>query len=311
MQAYVGITDYEWYRLLSGQLQFEEVNFWQPGGTRAFRALQPGELFLFKLHAPRQFVVGGGFFAHATRFPVSLAWETFAEANGAHSLEEMRARIERYRKAPARPHEDYTIGCVLLEQPFFLREVAWIPAPRDWHPNIVQGKTYDLGVEPGRSLWRQVQRALGAAGPASVWPAEWGEPEQPRYGEPTPIRPRLGQGSFRILVTDAYGRRCAITGERVLPVLQAAHIRPYARGGEHRVDNGLLLRSDLHTLFDRGYLTVTPEFRLEVSRRIREDFDNGRHYYGLDGQRIQIPRDPAHRPAQESLRWHNDCAFLG
>jgi len=311
MQAYVGITDYEWYQLLASRPQRDEVNFWQPGGRRIFRALQPGELLLFKLHAPRHSVVGGGFFAHATRLPVSLAWEAFGEANGVTSLAEMRTRIEKYRKAPAEPHGDYTIGCILLEQPFFLRQDAWIPAPPDWHPNIVQGKTYDLNAEPGRALWGRVEAAIRTPGAAQQWPAAWRDPGPPRYGEPTLMRPRLGQGSFRILVTDAYERRCAVTGERVLPVLEAAHIRPYASGGEHRVDNGLLLRSDLHTLFDRGYVTVTPTLELEVSRRIREDFANGRHYYALHGEAVRAPENPTERPAADFLRWHNEGVFLG
>jgi HNH endonuclease len=311
MQAYVGITDYAWYQLLASRPHLEEVNFWQPGGKSVFRALQPGELFLFKLHAPRHFVVGGGFFAHASRLPVSIAWEAFGEANGAQSLVEMRARIEQYRRAPAQPHEDYTIGCILIEQPFFLPEALWIPAPPDWHPNIVQGKTYDLHAEPGRSLWGQLSESIRARGADATWPAEWRDRDAPRYGEPTLVRPRLGQGSFRILVTDAYDRRCAVTGERVLPVLEAAHIRPYASGGEHRVDNGLLLRSDLHTLFDRGYVTVTPTLDLEVSRRIREDFENGRHYYALHGERVREPTDRGQRPSAEFLRWHNEEAYLG
>ena len=112
------------------------------------------------------------------------------------------------------------------------------------------------------------------------------------------------------MVTDAYERRCAITGERVLPVLEAAHIRPYAQGGEHRTDNGLLLRSDLHTLFDRGYLTVAPDLRVEISPRIREEFDNGRDYYALQGRSIRAPGRAADRPAIERLRWHNEELFL-
>lgn len=311
MQAYVGITDYEWYQLLANRSTLDEVNFWQPGGSRVFRALRPGDLFLFKLHAPRHSVVGGGFFAHATRLPVTLAWDSFGEANGATSLTEMRARIERYRKTAAKPHEDYTIGCILLEQPFFLPEHLWLPAPPDWHPNIVQGKTYDLRAEQGRALWGRVQEAIRASGAAGEWPAEWRDISQPRYGEPSLLRPRLGQGSFRILVTDAYERRCAVTGERVLPVLEAAHIRPYAMGGEHRVDNGLLLRSDLHTLFDRGYVTVTPALRVEVSRRIRDDFDNGRNYYGLQGNPVREPTDHSQRPSAEFLQWHNEQVYLG
>jgi putative restriction endonuclease len=102
------------------------------------------------------------------------------------------------------------------------------------------------------------------------------EEEEARYGEEFVMRAQLAQGAFRVLVTEAYTRRYAVTGERTLPVLQAAHIKPFAKSGPHRVDNGLLLRSGLHTLFDRGYVTVTPEHRVEVSRRIREEFENGR-----------------------------------
>jgi putative restriction endonuclease len=310
MKAWVGITDFDWYRQLAARPELDEVNFWQPSGGREFGVLQPGELFLFKLHAPRRSIVGGGFFAHATRLPLSLAWDAFAEKNGAQTLHEMRTRVERYRKAPAEPHGNYIIGCILLEQPFFLPERLWIPEPPDWHANTVQGKSYDLQADAGRALWHRVEGALHALRASGELPSPLAEIEA-RFGEPRLFRPRLGQASFRILVTDAYDRRCAITDERVLPVLEAAHIKPYASGGEHQVDNGLLLRSDLHTLFDRGYLTVTPDLQLEVSRRIRDDFDNGRHYYALHGRRIRIPGDPTERPSGEFLRWHNEEAYLG
>ena len=69
MRLRVGITDGDWFELLAAQPNLEEVNFWQPGGNRHFRALDPGELFLFKLHSPNDFIVGGGLFAHATLLP--------------------------------------------------------------------------------------------------------------------------------------------------------------------------------------------------------------------------------------------------
>jgi putative restriction endonuclease len=99
------------------------------------------------------------------------------------------------------------------------------------------------------------------------------------FGKELTTRPRLGQGGFRVMVMDEYSRRCAITGEKTLPVLEAAHIKPYAENGPHQVSNGILMRSDLHTLFDNGYMTLTKEFNIEVSRRIREEFSNGREYY--------------------------------
>src|SRR3954470_9276199 len=94
----VAVTDNDWFEMLRRQRDLREVNFWAPSAAN-FRALQPGELFLFKLHAPRNVIVGGGIFAYVNALPCSLAWTAFAEANGARSLLQMRARISRYRKA--------------------------------------------------------------------------------------------------------------------------------------------------------------------------------------------------------------------
>jgi putative restriction endonuclease len=112
-------------------------------------------------------------------------------------------------------------------------------------------------------------------------------------------------------VTDTYDRRCAVTRERTLPALDAAHVRPYAEGGLHEVTNGLLLRRDIHSLFDRGYVTVTPELRFEVSHRIKEEFENGRDYYALHGRSVQPPDDVSRQPDRQALTWHNENRYLG
>jgi putative restriction endonuclease len=107
-------------------------------------------------------------------------------------------------------------------------------------------------------------------------------------------------------VTDAYERRCTITGERTLPVLEAAHIQPYSLGGPHQPENGLLLRSDLHTLFDQGYVTVdADQLKVVVSNRIREEFENGRDYYHLHGRAIRLPHEGNSLPSREYLTFHN------
>ncbi len=77
MVLYVGVTDENWYQQLSAQKP-DEVNFWSPSG-RPFKALQEGELFLFKLHAPRNYIVGGGFFVRFSALPPFLAWQAFGE----------------------------------------------------------------------------------------------------------------------------------------------------------------------------------------------------------------------------------------
>lgn len=105
MRAWVGVTDEAWFRYLKSRPVLDELNFWQPGGNRQFGTLKPGEPFLFKLHRPKDYIVGGGFFTHSALLPTSLAWEAFEAKNGATSLEEMRLRIEKYRRgaAPSQP----------------------------------------------------------------------------------------------------------------------------------------------------------------------------------------------------------------
>ena len=268
-------------------------------------ALEPGTLFLFKLHAAQGGqIVGGGYFLKYEAMPIRWTWDAFGEENGAATFKEMVARIGRYRRTAVDIQAD-RVGCLVLVEPFFLDDSDWIDAPADWAPNIVQGKSYDSDVGEGARIWSQVRLALARAMPMDHAIAEQ------RYGQPILVHPRLGQGAFRLLVTDAYERRCAVTRERTLPVLDAAHIRPYAASGPHDLRNGILLRKDLHALFDAGYVTVTSALELRVSRRIREEFENGRDYYALDKAPVHVPTLPAHRPSAEYLVWHGDTVFRG
>jgi putative restriction endonuclease len=305
MRAFIGVTDFAWYSYLAAIQGLDEVNFWQPSASTHFKALQPGEPFLFKLHSPRNYIVGGGFFAYNTISPVSLAWEAFGVKNGAYTLKEMRVRIEKYRNSQPSQTEDYEIGCILLEQPFFFRKDEWIPAPANWSRNIVRGKGYDTTIGEGKRVWDAVKLRMQVVSiPMRV-------EEGRRYGDPVLVTPRLGQGSFRIMVTDAYGRRCAVTNERTLPALDAAHIKPYIENGPHDVQNGILFRSDIHKLFDIGYVTVSEDYRFEVSRRIKEEFENGRDYYALQGKKILLPSSKSSWPEKNFIQWHHENVFRG
>jgi len=105
----IAVTDDDWFEMLRQPPGRAEVNFWAPSGV-GFQALEPGELFLFKLHSPRNYIVGGGIFAYANVMPCSLAWAAFGEANGAGSSQEMRTRIAKYKKIDPADRSDFTIG---------------------------------------------------------------------------------------------------------------------------------------------------------------------------------------------------------
>ncbi len=301
LKYFVAVTDKSWFRQLAEQ-QPNEVNFWRPSGAK-FKALDLGEPLLFKLHSPDNYIVGGGHFLRYSQLPVSLAWEAFGPKNGVQNLERFLDRIRKYRRE-AFKEADPTIGCIILVEPFFLPEGSWIPVPRDWPMNAVQGKSYSTAETTGALLWRHVEERLDGRQGLRV-----GE-EAARYRQ-NEVRQRLGQGAFRVEVTEVYQRRCAITGERTLPVLQAAHIKPYSMNGPHRVENGLCLRADMHILFDQGYLTVTPNMVVEVSREIKERFENGRDYYAYHGQKLSVlPPSESDQPAREFLEWHNQRMFI-
>lgn len=309
MNAYVAATDLEWFNFLANRPDVDEVNFWYPkpwGGQ--FRVLETGQPLLFKLKKPFHAIAGGGYFSQYWEVPLSIAWETFGWKNGAEAHLEVWRRIKRLRREHPRPGDDPVIGCVVLVEPFFWAEDQWIQDPPGFQRNTQRGRTYDLRSGDGKSIWDQV-----VARPFSRGVREM--PEQTGdfggYGDPLSQPRRLGQGAFRALVTETYQRRCAITQERALPALEAAHILPFSQAREHSVRNGLLLRSDVHRLFDAGYVTVTPEYRVEASRRMKDDFNDGDNYLKLHGSRVWVPEAVGLRPDAETLGWHNENVFRG
>ncbi len=308
MKFYVGVTDKNWFDQLKAS-NSSEVNFWKPGSS-TFKALQPYDLFLFKLHAPYNYIVGGGFFVRFSLLPVFLAWQAFGEENGVKTIDELNRRIEKYRSRNS-IGTNQQIGCIILTDVFYFDEQDWIPVPSDWSNSIVQGKTYDDSTETGKRLYEEVMYRRPFHSPQRDTIAE-NRLVEPNQYELYVTKHRLGQGAFRISVTEAYNRRCAISGEKTLPVLQAAHIQPYSEEGPHQVNNGLLLRSDIHTLFDEGYITIDKDYRISVSNHLHDDYGNGRDYYKYHGQELLIlPNDVSSRPSKEFIEWHNDHVYLG
>jgi putative restriction endonuclease len=230
--------------------------------------------------------------------------------NGAPDFATMVDRIGRLRDDGGAADGDFRIGCIMLAGPVLFDEPDWVDPPADWpRTGIQQGKTYRLDEGEGQRVLRDC--LTRAEQGERHWNVDRVAEVGPRYGAPTLVRPRLGQGLFGLEVREAYRGACAVTGEHSGPVLEAAHIVPYGRGGEHLVTNGLLLRSDLHRLYDRGYVTVTPDHEFVVGERLRADFNNGRSYYALAGSGIRLPERQDQQPDRERLDWHAREVFKG
>ena len=306
--GYIGNTDKSWFDFLRDQKGIEEVNFWQPGALRNFRAVEPGSPFFLRLKAPHRVIGGMGFFSQYVQVPVAMAWDTFGPMNGADSLAAMRHAIGRYRRELSAAGTD-EIGCILLFHPVFFPDWMWIPQPSAWQDSIVSGARIDIDNGEGKRIFEACMDRVLMLHEDGQERAHDSVVAAAKFGAPYEVTPRLGQGAFRLAVTSAYARSCAVSGEHSLPVLDAAHIRPYSGEGDHRVSNGLLLRTDIHRLFDKGYVTVSPDFRFEVSARLREEFANGKIYYALHGTPVRLPAKAADSPDKKMLQWHNEHVF--
>src|SRR5665213_1397778 len=121
--------------------------------------------------------------------------DPFAEARAAEQVAH-QAKLAFYGGEVDDPRQDYVIGCRILTQPFFLPEENWIPIPASWSMHIQQGRIYDTSAGDGLHLWEAVMERSTILTGAPL--------TDRRSGDPTLIRPRLGQGAFRVSVTDVY-----------------------------------------------------------------------------------------------------------
>src|SRR5580704_9547817 len=311
---YVANTDNAWFDLLAEEPDLTEVNFWWPG-EQPFRVLQQGEILAFRLKSPRNKIGGFGIFSNYSRLPIQMAWETFGRSNGVSSLEGLRKAIAQFRtNVSVGPSTQ--IGSTVLVQPVFFPAHLWFDVPESWARNIVRGKQYSTNHHEGLELWKKLLNTAAASniakspGLPEKDQAPFIVPNQIRFGTPTLITPRLGQGAFRVAVTEAYGRQCAVTDGKVLPALDAAHIKPYAEGGEHVRSNGILLRKDIHSVFDAGYVTIKDDFKFSVSKKVKEVFNNGEEYLRLHGALVRRPERKSDWPDTEYLKWHNKERYL-
>jgi putative restriction endonuclease len=308
MNGFIALTDEGWYRYFLNHQPIDEVNFWRPSGA-TFKALQQGEPLIFKLKAKQNHrIVGFGLFLSFVKLRISYAWDLFRDRNGVESLGAMVERVQKYANCPEGPAAlNHQVGAILLISPIFFPPGMTVDPPRNWKPNIVSGKTYDLQEGEGRRVWQDClarARQLEADLPTdTVENLDLVLDSEQRFGTPRLTSPRLGQGTFRLEVSKAY-QRCAVSREHSLPALEASHIIPHSQKGPNTVDNGLLLRADIHRLYDQHYVSVTPDYEFVVSERLREEFNNGKVYYGLQGKRIVLPDDTAAHPRREYLEEH-------
>ncbi|MEX0314484.1 MAG: HNH endonuclease [Allomuricauda sp.] len=125
------------------------------------------------------------------------------------------------------------------------------------------------------------------------------------------VKTRVNQSFFRKTVLASYNFSCCITGISIQDLLIASHIIPWSRDNSNRVNpaNGLCLNSFHDKAFDRGLITVTPDYRIKTSQIVTntKDKETSKYFLPYDGQKIKLPQK--FYPDVKFLKWHNDNIF--
>lgn len=275
---YVGITDTNWMKLIKEQKDNigRYINFWTPG-TKNFKAIKQGELFLFKLHAKKSKgekgkIVGGAYFDGFEQMSVSEAWERFGYGNGTTSQFELKSAIDEYR---VRNNMDRNadIGCIVLRDPFFFEEDKCIESPADWGKSIVSGKKYDISEGIGYELYQHVSAMMNDnVDDIIILDIEADADKLQILGKEreTFIKARVNQSVFRERLLNKYDC-CCLCKVSNPKFLTASHIKPWADSENNEkldVDNGFLLCPNHDVLFDSGYISFDENGAIMISDQL-------------------------------------------
>ena len=232
----------------------------------------------------------------------SDAWKRYGLSNGVYDLKELVDRTQAYVEKNTQsfsPSSDPEIGCIILSDPVVFEEADFFK-PEDFGfefaKQVVKIKYFD-----GREIPNQLSSINTEPDYELVNP---GEGRKRR----TSVKDRIGQPAFRRAVLRAYKNRCAVTGMRVVEVLQAAHIQPYVDERSNHIKNGICLRADLHRLLDEGLIAIDDEYKIRVSTRLASA---SKGYGDLEGREIRLPKVKEDRPSKVALNYHRSNIFIG
>lgn len=301
---------YSWYQNVKAQYIVSgssSLNCWgiKKRGKSAAAHPDPGSLILFKVDrdgAP--YICGGGFFQSDEHLTPERAWKIFGVNNGASCYEDFLAGLKGmgYRSGEIVAH-------MVVGDFVFSRQTCYRLPEAIELGDLKDGELVSFGLDTpeGRYLAKYIMHERSShlrEGFANYgWPGIYRMASERNSRDYTMV--------FYARMMAAYDRRCAVTGDRTLPVLDVAHIRTFYDERFQRPDNGIVLRGDIHRLFSLGYITATyvsdTEARVRVSATLSEV--GGAEYLKYDGSPLYLPEDPALRPSREYLEWHAERRF--
>lgn len=293
----VAPTDFDWFTFLSKEERINKINFWTPTPWN-IKQLNEGDKFYFLLKSPIRKVGGYGYYKSYGNLVAEQAWIKYGRGNGVNNLNELVVRANDYARKNSKSFMDDknpTIGCIMLTDPVFFDETEYfVPEERglSFPKQVVKFKYFEASEYQLEFIDTNNSKSFDLVNPDHE---DRGTVEK---------KNRKGQSKFRNAVLQAYGGRCAITGEGCVDVIEAAHIQEYINEQSNHIQNGLPLRADLHALFDAGLITITKNYCVKVSSQLDSD-----EYRLLDNKKIRLPTNLFNYPSDKSIELHNNIVF--
>ena len=275
-------TEIKWADFLKENGLTSNVNFWTPTDWKV-SGLKKGARLYFMLKSPIRKIGGYGTFIEYKTMSVYDAWDKFGIRNGCDSLLELERRLTEYKSKVTLS----TIGCIVLE------DLCFYDTPIDpasvgviFPKEVVKLKYYNYTIDP---FWSY--EAVTYTSPFSLVAST----SKKKTSHLSTMRE--GQAQFKLDVSRAYDYKCCISGEKTPELLQAAHIQAYISKESNHIQNGLLLRIDLHKMYDSGLLTIDDSYQVHISKKVTSP-----DYTMFDGIIISLPTDASKHPSKDAIK---------
>ena len=296
----VSVTDQDWFEFLRDREYSGQVNFWTPTPWSVKR-LNAGDEWHFLLKSPVRKLSGYGVFQEYREFSIQEAWRLYGTGNGVSTESALVSLTRQYsEKNSLHPVTDVhsVIGGVILSNVEFYDDDEYLdPAQMglDFKRQIVKFKYFDGSLVGSLGLEALPPTSEDEFRPIASEPTEYSKQRRKK---------RRGQQLFRSRLMEAYGGKCAVTGESHERVLEATHIEPYINISSNHIQNGMLLRVDIHRLMDEGLLALDNDLKLLVSSKL-----DSSSYVAYRGVQINLSSKTAERPSTHAVRMHREERF--
>lgn len=263
----------------------------------------PGSLVLFLVEKDgEQIICGGGFFLKHLNLDITSCWNEYGVLSGYMTLNDFLKRAKEFKADMNDP-----LSCYIADGSFIFIRKNMVHVPDMFRINFEDRSRITIpSDEPFGMFIKKVclERRKAQIDPSScTWPGIYYVASVHKSAEQA--------SQYRTKLLSVYGFKCAVTGCTLMPALSVAHIKTIYDDRYLNLNNGVILRSDIHHLFSKGYLTFFYDddglVRVKISKNMKLNLDP--EYSELDGKKITLPENKDYWPDKDYLKWHNHIRF--